>query len=35
MQASQNSVKDMQCFAVMNFTAFESNHTADTGVRDF
>ena len=30
--SSQNFVKDMQCFAVVNFTAFESNHTADTGL---
>ena len=22
----------MHCFAVVNFTAFESNHTADTGL---
>ena len=26
---SQNFIKDMQCFAVINFTVFESNHTAD------
>ena len=32
---SQNFVKDMQCFAVVNFTALESNHTADTGLRSF
>ena len=32
---SQNFVKDMQCFAVVDFTAFESNHTADTGLQSF
>ena len=31
----QNFVKDMQCFAMVNFTAFESNHTADTGLWSF
>ena len=35
MQATQNFVKDMQYFAVVNFTAFESNHTADTGLSSF
>ena len=25
----------MQCFAVVNFTTFESNHTADTSLRSF
>ena len=32
---SQNFVKDMQCFAVVNFTAFESNHTADIVLPNF
>ena len=32
---SQNFVKDMQCFAVVNFTVFELNHTADTSLRRF
>ena len=32
---SQSFVKDMQCFAVVSFTAFESNHTADTGLSSF
>ena len=32
---SQNFVKYMQCFAVVISTAFESNHTADTGLQSF
>ena len=32
---SQNFVKHMQCFAVVIFTAFESNHTADTRLPSF
>ena len=32
---SQYFVKDMQCLAVVNFTEFEWNNTADTCVRSF